>query len=106
MEFYVYAADVWCTECAEKIKAESTNKPLQPEDETSYDSDMYPKGPYSEEETDVPEHCAGCKVFLENPLTQAGYDYLREKVAEYVDNGHGMPDVINEWREFYPEAWE
>jgi hypothetical protein len=106
MEFYIYQADVYCKPCADKIKAASTNRPLHPEDESSYDSDVYPKGPYENQESDTPDHCAGCRMFLENPLTQAGYDYLREKVAEYDNDSRGVPEVIQQWREFYPEAWE
>src|SRR5208282_3297009 len=93
MEQYIYRADVWCHNCAEKIKlsqAASTNRPPNPEDETSYDSDVWPKGPYEDQESDSPEHCAGCGLFLENPLTQAGYRYVQEKLNEY---GAKLPDV-------------
>src|SRR5208282_6160283 len=84
MEQYIYRADVWCHNCAEKIKlsqAASTNRPPNPEDETSYDSDVWPKGPYEDQESDSPEHCAGCGLFLENPLTQAGYRYVQMETA-------------------------
>ena len=68
---------------------------FDPEDETTFDSDQYPKGPYCNGggESDCPNHCDGCKVFLENPLTQDGENYVREQ----ADKGH-IPD---EWREFY-----
>lgn len=105
MDQYIYNADVYCQECAKKIKANSTNRPLDPSDETSYDSDVYPKGPYSNQESDAPEHCAGCGIFLENPLTSEGYDYLREKIAEYDSECRGVPEIIKQWREFYSEAW-
>jgi|SRR5208282_5912783 len=106
MEQYIYRADVWCHNCAEKIKlsqAASTNRPPNPEDETSYDSDVWPKGPYEDQESDSPEHCAGCGLFLENPLTQAGYRYVQEKLNEY---GAKLPDVAQEWADFYGFEYE
>jgi hypothetical protein len=50
-------------------------------DQSSYDSDEYPKGPYPDGggEADTPQHCDHCHCFLENPLTSDGYDYVREK---------------------------
>jgi hypothetical protein len=58
------------------------------EDESSYDSDEYPKGPYPNGggESDSPQHCADCREFLENPLTSDGYDYVRENQNDEWDS--------------------
>jgi hypothetical protein len=104
---YIYQADTYCERCANEIKKElslSGNVPANL-DETQYDSDAYPKGPYYGQEADSPEHCAKCGVFLENPLTQAGYEYLREMIREHQVNGRGKDEVIQEWTDFYPEAF-
>ncbi|MFN0317543.1 MAG: hypothetical protein ACKVQA_21165 [Burkholderiales bacterium] len=50
------------------------------------DSSEYPKGPYDEGggEADSPQHCGGCREFLENPLTPDGMEYVRDaKNAEW-----------------------
>ncbi len=59
-------------------------------DESSYDSDEWPKGPYGDGggEADVPQHCGHCKEFLENPLTPEGMAYVRES-------------QVDEWDSFY-----
>lgn len=99
MMFYVYKADVWCEECTQAIKEKILQElvPDNPEDESSFDSNDYPKGPFesSYEEADTPMHCAGCDLFLENPLTPDGEAYV-------LDQEHVLP----EWREFYDYLWE
>src|SRR5271155_2436152 len=91
MDAYVYQAAVWCPDCTRTIKKElkkAGEEPEDPDDESSYDSDDYPKGPYSDGggESDSPQHCDGCKVFLENPLTGDGEEYVREAVARDHEN--------------------
>jgi hypothetical protein len=86
MDAYIYQADIYCEECGEGIREEldkAGQAPRDPEDESSYDSDQYPKGPYAEGggEADTPQHCASCGVFLENPLSSDGEDYIRERIA-------------------------
>jgi hypothetical protein len=103
---YIYQADVYCQLCAKAIKDrlfEQGLAPIDPSDESSYDSDDYPKGPYFYQESDSPEHCAACGEFLENPLTQAGYQYLNEMIQEHEQHGRGDKDVIETWKTFYPE---
>jgi len=103
MNTYIYQADLYCENCTKAIKAEiNAGKrgcclPPHPEDESSFDSDTYPKGPYPDGggEADSNQHCGTCGVFLENPLTRDGEQYLREMVKTY-------PEAIsNELREFY-----
>jgi hypothetical protein len=110
---YIYQADVWCDTCGDHIKAEldKENKtPEDPEDESSFDSDEYPKRYDAEnEESDGPENCADGKcggfanghaygMFLENQLTQEGYRYLKGMLDSH---GATLPEFAKEWAEFY-----
>ena len=98
---YIYQADVWCDADGEAIRedlAKAGDAPEDPDDETSYDSDNFPKGPYSPEESDSPDHCAarddclgdlitlpsGWKVgeLLSDDLTEDGYQYVAESTWE------------------------
>lgn len=97
---YIYAADVWCDSCGEKIKA-GLESPADPADETSYDSDEYPKAYDAEhEESDTPQHCGAGEQCLEaeelpsgqkigallgTRLTTHGVEYLRELLADETD---------------------
>jgi hypothetical protein len=110
---YIYQADVWCDACGDHIKADLEREKKAPEDtedESSFDSDEYPKHYDAEnEESDGPEncsdgHCGGFAngssygTFLENQLTQEGYRYLKGML-----DGHGatLPEFAKEWAEFY-----
>jgi hypothetical protein len=72
--------------------------PGDPNDEGSFDSDDYPKGPYRDGggESDCPQHCDHCNTFLENPLTEEGEEYVRQAVAE-----NPTSPAIEEWGHFY-----
>jgi ssDNA-binding Zn-finger/Zn-ribbon topoisomerase 1 len=103
---YIYQADVYCEACGDALKRRLDKKgytPANPSDEASYDSDKYPKGPYYNQESDGPEHCARCGEFLENPLTTEGYQYLNQMILEHEEDGKGQSDIIDEWKAFYPE---
>ena len=77
MDAYIFQADVYCVTCAdvlmEDIRA-AGGVPANPEDESSYESDDFPKGPFPDAggESDCPQHCAACGVYLEAPLTPSG----------------------------------
>jgi hypothetical protein len=93
---YIYNADVYCEACARDIKARiraEGNEPENPDDETSYDSRDWPKGPFNDEERNCPEHCgsgpdclephifpSGFKAgkFLGGSLTTHGVEYVKE----------------------------
>jgi hypothetical protein len=107
---YIYAADTYCEDCGEKIKAamraDGTVDAMiadgaDPDDEHTYDSGEYPKGPYDIGETDCPEHCADCREFLENDLTSEGMDYVRTTVREDIATGHLDSVAITEWMPYY-----
>lgn len=100
MDVYIYAADIYCEDCGRAIRERiisEGNAPADYDDETSYDSDEFPKGPFSDGggESDCPQHCASCGVFLENPLTSDGYDYVREQHAAHES------EITAMWCEFY-----
>lgn len=101
MDAYIYKADLWCTKCITKIKQELTT-PDNPDDETTFDSDDYPKGPYPDGggEADSPNHCAECALFLENPLTDDGREYVREAVSQHRHDRY-IKGTIKLWSDFY-----
>ena len=128
MDVYIFAADCHCSDCGEIKRAELTAQgkaPADIENESTYDSGDFPKGPYADGggESDTPQHCGTCGVFLENPLTQAGYEYVREAVdcTADIEPGDIADDlarrlgaklremdkhVLALWVEFYPEAFD
>ena len=94
---FIYAAACYCDECGIAIQKDvlkALNKtPEDFADERTFDSDEYPKGPYSDEqEADGPEHCASgedclnptiigdqvCGYFFGNELTTHGVENLQE----------------------------
>ena len=96
---YIYQADVWCDSCGEHIKAELDREKKTPEDvddESSFDSDEYPKQYDAEnEEADDPQNCADGRcggfsngssygTFLQNQLTQEGYRYLKSMLDSHA----------------------
>lgn len=98
MDVYMYQAALYCADCGESIKASlHTTAPETPNNEHSFDSDDYPKGPYPNGggEADCPNHCDGCGTFLENPLTSNGVEYVKNEHKEYGS------EVTQEWLDFY-----
>jgi hypothetical protein len=93
MNTYIYQAALWCESCTNQIKTWGHLT------ETS-DSDKYPHGPYGDGggESDTPQHCDGCEVFLQNPLTSDGYDYIVEAIG---DSTVALTDTQRLWSDFY-----
>jgi len=104
MNVYIYQAALLCEKCG-KIRREFLRRinkaPDDPDDEYSYDSDEFPKGPYLDGggESDSPQHCDQCNVYLDNILTHDGLVYVIEHLQEYIDDHCGDPDVLDEWAE-------
>lgn len=98
MDVYVYRAALLCAECGEATKTR-LGGPVggSADDESTYDSNDYPKGPYPDGggEADSPQHCGSCRVLLENPLTDNGRDYVLTNVYD------SLGGVVGEWAEFY-----
>lgn len=95
MKAYIYQAALLCESCGELVKA-TTECPGDPADEYTFDSDQYPKGPFPDGgEAPAPAHCNHCGTFLENPLTDDGYEYAREACEE------SLGPVTEQWAEYY-----
>ena len=114
MNVYVYQAALLCEDCGEATREQLTEGQrragppwpdwwLDPNDEQSYDSDDYPKGPYDDGggESDTPGHCDQCSMFLENPLTTEGYDYVLDAVAVALQRSKHLRNPVRQWWSFY-----
>jgi hypothetical protein len=111
MQAYIYQAALFCEECAAEIRNEITVPDgMDPDNESTWDSDDYPKGPYPDGggEADTPHHCDTCGLFLENPLTDDGNAYVREAVLAHIEHGEGFQPVIEQWMAHYDylAPWE
>lgn len=93
MDAYMYQAALICACCAERERERLMRSPSV-KDIDLEDSDVIPQGPYGNGggEADSPQHCDICGVFLENPLTDDGLEYVK---AARESN------VSKVWREFY-----
>lgn len=103
MDAYIYQADLHCEDCIEKIK-KNLKEPENLENEYSYDSDDYPKGPYPQGggEANYPQHCDSCGLFLENPLTEDGEEYVKDAIMQYYQDGVGGGNgTIELWNNYY-----
>lgn len=101
---YVYQASLYCEACGEAIRTRITAEGAAPEDagdETSYDSDDYPKGPHAVSESDGPEHCDACHVFLENDLTAEGVTHTTKLVHGDWNEWRLDSVAITQWAPFY-----
>ena len=105
MKAYIYQADVLCEKCAisEMVRLTGGDIPMEAlvssASSPSEDSDHWPQGPYVDGggESDTPQHCSHCQLFLENPLTQEGVDY----VQAHIEYGEGDQEVLREWHNYY-----
>jgi hypothetical protein len=93
---YIFQAALFCPLCVADMGF------TQFQCESSEDSDAIPAGPYANGggEADCPQHCDRCGVFLHNPLTPDGEDYVREAYL----NTRGA--FVAEWREAYSYLFE
>ena len=102
MEAYIYNADIYCEICANRIKKglekEGFN-PLDFEDEKTFDSNEFPKGPFSDGggESDSPQHCGECHCPLNNDLTHDGVKYVVEYLKEFCEGSGGSGEVLDGW---------
>lgn len=97
MKVYIFQAALLCADCGVRTReALAKSAPTNPDDESSYDSDVFPKGPYANGggEADTPQHCDHCGTFLENPLTDDGCAYVEEAVKRF-----GPSEVEESWEE-------
>jgi len=106
MDAYIYQAALLCEDCGKDVRETLSREgkaPSDPDDEGSYDSDEFPKGPYPQGggEADSPQHCDLCGEFLENPLTTDGLDYIFNSVINCLSSGSGDKAVILQWVNHY-----
>ena len=114
MNAYIYNAALYCEPCANQaMRILNRDRIMAGGDlQGMNDSDTYPQGPYTDGggESDTPAHCDNCGVFLENPLTTDGVEYVRELIAEAkADALDGRNGVDNEnalqyWTTFYADV--
>jgi hypothetical protein len=104
MKAYMFHASWLCEDCGKAVSKEVDRDGVQ----DTGDSDAYPQGPYGDGggEADCPQHCDHCHVFLENPLTADGEEYVRDALRDrrYLDPNdprYGDPVVLGEWRDHY-----
>jgi hypothetical protein len=76
--------------------------------ENDYDSDDLPNGPYADGggEADTPQHCDGCRQFLQNPLTGDGLNYVEDAIREALRTKRltgAHNDAVVEWAGFYKD---
>lgn len=102
MNVYVFQAALLCEDCGEAAKLERR------EYEGAEDSDAYPQGPYGDGggEADSPQHCDSCGLFLDNPLTGDGDNYVRDAFIDYVETGRGNIEVLADWKLAYSWCWD
>ena len=118
MKTFIYQSDIYCESCGDDLVKDMTAA----DTEDTGDSDDFPQGPYRASEADSPQHCAHCRIFLENPLTGDGYEYVRKALDYTADIEDGDSEytlsarlaaklremnrpVLAEWAAFYPEAF-
>ena len=106
MDIYTYQGELLCEDCGEYARErldKEGKSPADPDDESTFDSDDYPKGPYPDGggEADCPQHCGNCDIFLENPLTADGLLYVTDALAEYANTGRGRKEVLQDWADCY-----
>ena len=100
MRVYMFQAALYCQACGEALREKiALPAGADPDDDYSFDSDDYPKGPFDNGggEADYACHCDACGVHLENQLTPDGEDHVRDA----VESGEGAADVLATWRDFY-----
>jgi len=99
MDYYIFAADVYCCDCGERHREELSavgEAPANPANETTYDSGDFPKGPYSDSESDTPQNCADCGFYIEGPLTDDGVDYVIEAMNDDIQRRH-TNSIVRDW---------
>jgi hypothetical protein len=127
MDAYLYRAALWCGPCIRQmlldralVEADFDNSDHEPshvlesalrtkgyKEESDYDSDELPKGPYSDGGgvADTPQHCDACGCFLENPLTTDGCRYVKEALIAHARDGSGDAEILKQWAEVYNASY-
>ena len=100
MRIYMFEADLYCAPCGEAIAA-TLPEPDEWEREHP-DSASHPVAyDSSEGESDSPDHCGECQLFLERNLTDEGRQYVQDYVDTLTSDIDGDTDITLLWSEFY-----
>jgi hypothetical protein len=98
VDAFIYRAALYCTDCATDVvglvcdcehhgmKTRSDGR-LHANVSNLCDSECTPMGPFADGggESDTPQHCDSCGVFLENSLTDDGVSYVHDALGESED---------------------
>jgi len=103
MDAYLFKTDLYCANCGEMLRRDITalgGAPPEPADESTYGSDVYPKGPRANGwgVAHCPQHCHMCGIFLQNPITDEGREYVRQCVENVWDYSR---EIVETWIAFY-----
>jgi len=100
MKIYMFDGDWFCGPCGEAI---ATTLPEPDAWEREHpDSNSYPVAyDSSEGESDTPDHCGKCQLFLERNLTDEGRQYVQDYVDTLTSGIDGDTDITELWGEFY-----
>jgi len=102
MKVYMYLAAHYCEDCGKGLCSQLVHPvPDHRFDETYWDSDEYPKGPFENGEAGYPDHCDSCGIFLENPLTNDGVEYVLGMLITAEERGSPYPVHIIDWADQY-----
>ena len=100
MKIYMFEASWYCRTCGEAIAA-TLSEPDEWEQEHP-DSDSHPVAfDSSEGESDTPDHCAECGLFLTRHLTEEGVRYVKDCVADDLCASGSIGLVSRMWMDFY-----
>ena len=98
---YIYQAALYCDDCGRDLVAKlPVPEGADLENEHTWDSDVYPKGPFPTDESDTPQHCDACGDLLRHDLTADGEKYVREAFREAKRAGR---EPMAEWIEQWPD---
>lgn len=105
MKVSIYQAAFLCEDCTNKTKKE-LNYLHEDLPQHEYDSNNYPKGLYENGggESDTPGSCDHCHIFLENPLTGDGIQYVLDVFVSCILQNR-INKVVQEWIEFYKDDY-
>lgn len=99
MNAYLYQAALYCEACTHYTFKHT----LHEGQVDTGDSSDYPQGPFmfGGGEADSPSHCDTCGIFLQNPLTEDGEEYVRCAIRENRRWGQGSSTSLDDWFLFY-----
>ena len=116
MQAYVYKAALLCEDCGRERAADimSQSEAHRCQHGVPYcwglcgEGDCLPQGPYADGggEADAPAHCDHCGIFLENPLTSDGLEYVREQIAEAYKSKTPLASSVaaSVWEPWYQQS--